>query len=66
LRSQAFDEAVGLGEFLLGPVIANHRQVGFIYADMRVSGRPLSENYFSGFKHFVQQTSLCLGFLAKK
>lgn len=65
LRSMAFDETVGLGDFLLGPVIASGRQVGFLYADMRISGRPLSTSYFSGFKHFVQQLSLCLGVLAR-
>lgn len=66
MRSQAFDEVAGIGDFFLGPVVANNRQVGFVYADLRVSGRPLNDAYFTGFKHFVQQTSLCLGILAKQ
>jgi len=66
MRSQKFDGTVGLGDFLLGPVIANGRQVGFLYADMRVTGRPLNNLYFSGFKHFMQQISLCLEVLAKQ
>ena len=66
LRSRTLNDAVGEGDFLLGPVIANNRQVGFLYGDMRVTGRSLGESYFSGFKNFVQQTSLCLGVLAKK
>ncbi|OZG73642.1 signal transduction protein [Hahella sp. CCB-MM4] len=66
LRGAAFDELVGSGDCLLGPILAGNREVGFLYADMRVSGRPMTETYFSGFKHFLQQTSLCLGLLANK
>ncbi len=50
--------------FILGPLLAGQREVGFIYADIGVSQRPLSEAHFTGFKHFLQQTSLCLGILA--
>ncbi len=66
LRSKAFEEVVGAGDCLLGPIEASKREVGFLYADMHVSGRPMTETYFSGFKHFLQQTSLCLGLLANK
>jgi HD-like signal output (HDOD) protein len=54
------------GSFILGPLLANNREVGFIYADLGVSRRYLAEAHFSGFKHFLQQTSLCLGILASR
>ncbi|MBU6950886.1 HDOD domain-containing protein [Hahella sp. HN01] len=66
LRTRNFIDIVGMGDFFIGPVIANGREVGFLYADLRVSGRPMSETYYTGFKHFVQQTCLCLSLLAKK
>ena len=65
LRSDRLNGLIGIGDFLIGPIIANNRQVGFLYGDMRVTGRELNESYFTGFKHFVQQTALCLGVLAK-
>ncbi len=65
-RGVAFDDLVGGGDCLLGPILASNREVGFLYADMGVSGRHMTEAYFGGFKHFLQQTSLCLGLLASK
>ena len=66
LRTESIDRVVGIGDFLIGPILAANREVGFLYADMRISGRALNDAYFTGFKHFLQQTSLCLGLLANK
>lgn len=52
--------------FIIGPLLANGREVGFLYADLGVSGRHLSDGHVSGFKHFLQQTTLCLGIAAAR
>ncbi len=66
LLNDSISQVIGVGDFLLGPILAENREVGFLYADMRNSGRPLNDAYFTGFKHFLQQASLCLGLLATK
>lgn len=52
--------------FIIGPLSANGREVGFLYADLGVSGRHLGDAHVSGFKHFLQQTTLCLGIAAAR
>lgn len=56
----------GTGNFFIAPLITKSCRVGFIYADMGVSGRDLSESLFDGFKLFVQQPLLALSILANK
>lgn len=56
----------GAGNFFIAPLIAKGRRIGFIYADMGISNRDLSEVLFDGFKLFVQQAMLALSVLANK
>ncbi len=57
---------IGCEEFLIAPLSANERQIGFIYSDIGVSKRPLSSNYLSGFKHFAMQANMALAVIASK
>lgn len=52
--------------FLLAPLKAHKREVGFLYADMGLSDRPVTAELDKGFRHFVQQTGLCLSLLANR
>ncbi len=56
----------GCDEFFIAPLTAKGKKVGVIYADMGVSGRELTQEYFEGFNHFIQQTRLALTVLASK
>lgn len=56
----------GVREFMIAPIKANKKLVGFLYADLGESKRPLSETYFSGFKHFSAQINMSLAVIANK
>lgn len=56
----------GIREFLISPIKANKKPVGFLYADLGVSKRDLSEAYFNGFKHFCAQINMSLAVIANK
>ena len=53
-------------DFFIAPLIAKGKKVAVIYADMGVSQRPLSQEYFDGFCRFVDQAKLGLTVLASK
>lgn len=55
---------VGETPFLLGPILVNQRPIGLFYADRAPSRRPLDEEDFEGFKHFVQQANLAITHLS--
>ena len=55
---------VGETPCLLGPIMVNQRPIGLFYADRAPSRRPLEEEDFEGFKHFVQQANLAITHLS--
>src|SRR5690606_38800830 len=65
LRSSEFNAVVGRGEFCIAPIVVDHKEIGFLYGDLRVSGRPMTAEYVAGFNHFLQQARLCLIMLAR-
>ncbi len=65
LRTREFNAVVGRGEFCIAPIVVDHKEVGFLYGDLRVSGRPMTAEYVAGFNHFLQQARLCLIMLAR-
>ncbi|WP_250658335.1 HDOD domain-containing protein [Alkalimarinus coralli] len=56
----------GVRQFLISPIKANRKPIGFLYADLGESKRALNEAYFNGFKHFCAQVNMCLAVLANK
>jgi len=56
----------GVKSFLISPVKANKKPVGFLYADLGESKREITDAYFNGFRHFCQQTNMCLTVLSNK
>jgi len=56
----------GTGQFFIAPLTAKGKRIGFLYADMGISNRPLSAEHFSGFSHFYQQIKLALSVLANR
>ncbi len=56
----------GTKNFFISPVKANKNPIGFLYADLGKSNRSLNDNYFNGFRHFCQQTNMCLTVLSNK
>ncbi len=65
LRTPAFNTVVGRGECCIAPIVVDHKEIGFLYGDLRVSGRPMTAEYVGGFNHFLQQARLCLIMLAR-
>ncbi|UZE97879.1 HDOD domain-containing protein [Alkalimarinus alittae] len=56
----------GVKTFLIAPIKANKKPVGFLYADLGESKRALNDSYFNGFKHFCAQINMSLAVLANK
>lgn len=56
----------GQGDFFIAPLLAKGKKVGLIYADMGVSKRELTDQYFGGYCQFVQQVKLALSILASR
>jgi HD-like signal output (HDOD) protein len=59
-------KVTGVKSFLISPVKANNKPVGFLYADLGESKREITDAYFNGFRHFCQQTNMCLTVLSHK
>lgn len=55
----------GAGAFFIAPVVAGQRAIGVLYADMRLSGRTLSDSQFAAFKRFSVMTGQCLQALSR-
>ncbi len=53
-------------DFFIAPLMAKGKRVGVIYGDMGVTKRPLTQDYYEGFCHLVQQAKLALTVLAAK
>ncbi len=54
--------AIGKHESFLMPIYSNNTPIGLIYADRALSKRPMTEEDFSVFKHFVQQANVGITF----
>lgn len=50
--------------FFAMPIEIQGKVIGLFYADRRDSGRPLDEDSYSSFRHFVQQANMALTFLS--
>lgn len=50
-------------DFFIMPIEIHGRVIGIFYADRQPSGRPLDEDSFTSFRHFVQQANLALSFI---
>jgi len=64
--SKEYMGITGTEQFFIAPLIAKGRKIGFIYADLGLSKRELSDDYFNGFNHFMQQVKLALTVLASR
>lgn len=64
--SSDFPNVTGVKSFFIAPLKADNRSVGFMYGDLGLSRRPLTDVYFNGFRHFCQQANMCLTMLAKR
>ncbi|PCJ17764.1 MAG: histidine kinase [Gammaproteobacteria bacterium] len=53
-------------DFFCGPIMVKNRSVGMFYADYHHSQRPLDEEQFASFRHFVQQASMSLSMHGQK
>ncbi|MEW6646672.1 MAG: HDOD domain-containing protein [Pseudomonadota bacterium] len=59
-------EAVGRAPFFAAPILVNGKAIGLFFCDRALSERPLDEESFESFKHFVQQAGLGLGHLSQR
>jgi HD-like signal output (HDOD) protein len=57
--------SLGNGDFFLLPVSVGGVPKGLFYADRTLSGRPLDEQSFMGFRHFGEQAALGLRMLSQ-
>lgn len=57
---------LGEGAFFIAPVVAGQREIGVLYADMRLSGRALSDSQYSAFKRLADMTGKCLHALSRR
>jgi len=64
--SKEYMGITGTEQFFIAPLIAKGRKIGVIYADLGLSKRELSDDYFNGFNHFMQQVKLALTVLASR
>ena len=53
-------------DFFCGPIIVKNRAVGIFYGDYQQSKRPLNDEQFASFRHFVQQASMSLSMHGQK
>ncbi len=61
----AMAQCVGGDDFFVAPLVVRKRDIGLIYADRIRSGRPLDEDSFNSFDHFVEQANLSLEYLMR-
>jgi HD-like signal output (HDOD) protein len=54
---------LGETDFFAMPLAIGGRPKGLLYADRRISGRPLDERAFDGFRHFCEQAVIGLSVL---
>jgi len=64
--SPEYQGITGQENFFIAPLCAQGKRVGFIYADMGYSDRPLTKSYFTGFSQFIQQAKFAINILANK
>jgi len=50
-------------EFYLAPLVSMGRTIGVIYADRKISNRPLDNESFESFKHFMQQANQSIEYI---
>lgn len=56
-------DCIGEVDFFGMPIIGKGKAAGLIYADRGLTGRPLDERSFDGFKHFAQQAMIGIAVL---
>ncbi len=54
---------VGKNESFMMPIFLNKKPIGLIYTDCGISDRPLSEEDFIAFKHFVQHANIGIPYI---
>lgn len=54
---------VGKNESFMMPIFFNKKPIGLIYTDCGISDRPLSEEDFIAFKHFVQHANIGIPYI---
>ncbi len=59
-------ETLGNGDFLLSPLIINHKPIGLIYADRIPSKRPITQESVTSFEHFCNQANQGLSIITKQ
>ncbi|WP_437883384.1 HDOD domain-containing protein [Pseudomonas sp. LRF_L74] len=59
-------QMLGQGMFFIAPLMAGKREIGVLYADCRVSGRPLTQEQFAAFQRFTQLTGRCLEAISRR
>lgn len=53
-------------DFFIGPMLVRGHLIGLLYADTATTRRPLTQELFNSFEHFVQQANISLEHITKK
>jgi len=59
-------KTLGKGDFLLSPLVINHKPIGIIYADRIPSERGITQESVTSFEHFCTQANLGLDIISKQ
>jgi HD-like signal output (HDOD) protein len=66
LITDSIRQIIGNRPFFAGSLILNGKGIGIIYSDRSLSNRPLDDDSFSSFRHFMSETSMLLNQRMKK
>lgn len=59
-------EVCSFAAFYASPIVVNNQSIGLFYADRQPSGRPLDEDSYASFNHFVQQANMTLAMITRR
>lgn len=66
ILSQEIKQCLGVLEFFMMPIWVGNRGKGVIYADCKLSGRPLSQDEFQTFSHFSEYATIAFELHSKQ
>jgi hypothetical protein len=52
--------------FYVSPIVVNGQSIGLFYADRQPSGRPLDDESYASFNHFVMQANMTLALIMRR
>lgn len=66
MLNQEIKQCLGVLEFFMMPIWIGNRGKGMIYADCKLSGRPLSQDEFQTFSHFSEYATIAFELHSKQ